>query len=693
MRTLYKIYASALCTLLYGTAYTQQYDADTALGGRSNRLEEVTVKANVIKAAKAVEETQMGRIELPVSMMKRVPALGGEPDIIKALQLTPGVKRGAEGTIGMYVRGGGNDENLILLDDATVYNAGHLLGFFSIFNTATLKDVQLYKSSFPTKFGGRLSSVLDVKTKEASLTDFKASGSIGLISSSLSVQAPIIKNKLSVMLSGRRTYIDKIYTYVPYHFYDINSKITYVVNANNRLYLSYYQGDDVLKFDESNPNADTSVLHVQSAMKLGNRVGTLRWNHMFKENKYGSDLSVSYSGFRYSIFGKAGTNMLTVHSAIRDIAVRGDIKTYAEQKHKLSSGFSVINHFFQPNVMANEGELVAILGNSKGKEIYNTEVGVYANDEVTIGSRWLLNMGMRVSGDIMPGRTYVSAEPRTALRYKVDDRSSVKASYARMTQYMHLVSSASLALPTDLWYPVTPNIKPGTSDQVSLGYYYNIANTGINLSAEVYYKKLNNLVEYREGALLIMNNDYEKELVHGKGRSYGLELFAGKTSGKFTGWLGYSLSYAHRTFDSLNRGKEYFARYDRRHDFSFVGIYDLGKHWGFSGTVVYATGTPFTGQVNQYVSPKPDLSGFEILPAYTERNKLRMSPSFRIDLDVQYKFSIGKKLQAEAHASVYNLLNRAQPYTVRRVYSNGNYKYQQPGLFGAIPTVSLNFNF
>lgn len=681
--------------LLITYAAAAQPANDTSAPVLTNKLGEVTITASAGRAQRMVEETQMGKVDLPMSMMKRVPAIAGEPDIIKALQLTPGVKRGTEGAIGMYVRGGGNDENLILLDGAPVYNAGHLLGFFSIFNTATLKDAQLYKSAFPAQYGGRLSSVLDVKTKEGSMTEFKGTAGIGLIASAFSVQGPILKDKLSFIVSGRRTYIDKVYTYIPYHFYDVNSKLTYAANSRNRFYLSMYKGDDVLKSPENNEEESDTSLQFKSGMRLNNQAATLRWNHLSGDNKYSSDLTFVYSNFNYNIHGRLGGNAVDIRSAIRDLGVKGEVRLHGNGKHKLSGGFSFFNHFFNPNIISSEGAILSELNKRKGKEIYNNEAGIYIADEYRIDDRWLANMGMHMSADFVPGKVYLNAEPRLALRYCINENSSLKMSYSKMVQYMHLVSSSSLALPTDLWYPVTSNIKPGSSHQVSAGYYYAIPSLDISLSGEVYYKWMNGLVEYKEGAVLILNNNYEKELVHGKGRSYGIELFASKTYGRFTGWIGYSLSYAHRTFDSLNNGQEYYAKYDRRHDLSVVSMYDFSKKWSMSSAIVYATGNPFTGQVNQYVLPKPDFSGFDIMPAYSGRNELRLSAAFRIDLDVQYKFRLGKRITCDAHASIYNLLNRAQPYTVRRVWDTkaNSFKYQQDGLFGIIPTATLNLNF
>lgn len=687
-----KLVNTIILLLITGLKVNAQQDT-TSKTPRSKDLQEITVSARHSNFKKQIESTQMGKLDIPVSLLAKAPSLAGEPDIIKALQLTPGVKRGSEGSIGMYVRGGGNDENLILLDGAPVYNAGHLLGFFSVFNTSSIKDVQLYKSCFPAQYGGRLSSVLDIKTKEGNMIDFKANGSLGAIASSLTVQGPIIKEKLSFMISGRRTYIDKVFKYIPYHFYDVNTKLSYIVNSRHRLYLSNYVGDDVLK---TPPGQDTlpEQERFKTGMKLGNQTATLRWNNMPEHGRYSSDLSVFYTKFKYNIYGKMGNNSMSMQSAIRDYGIKGDIRINNTRDHKFTTGFSLTNHYFNPNIVSSEGALVEKFGNSNGEQIYTTEGAAYVNDDYKIDQKWQASGGLRLSGAAVTGKTYINLEPRIGLRYLLNERSSLKASYARMNQYMHLVSSSSLVLPTDLWYPVTANIKPGTSDQVSAGYYYSLPDIGVSLSAEVYYKWMQHLTEYREGALLVGNNDYEKEMVQGKGRSYGLELFASKTTGKLTGWIGYAFSFSHRKFDELNEGKEYYSRFDRRHDISFVGMYELSKHWAISTSVLYATGTPFTGQSSQYMVPKPDFSGFDILPAYSGRNELRMSASFRIDLDLQYKFRISKHLKGDAHLSIYNVMNRAQPHRVERVWSEKKqaYTYQQTGLFGTITTGSINFN-
>lgn len=655
-------------------------------------LDGITVKASGSRQKEHVTSTQMGRIDLPVSVLLKTPAIGGEPDVIKALQLTPGVKRGTEGGIGMYVRGGGNDENLILLDGAPVYNAGHLLGFFSVFNAATLKDVQLYKSSFPAQYGGRLSSVLDVRTRDGNMNDYQGTASVGLISSALGVSGPIIRDRLSGMFAVRRTYIDKVFTYIPYHFYDANAKLCFVASPSDRIYLSTYSGDDVLSASSSTKDSNGTETQLQNSTKLGNLTGTLHWNHSDKD--LSSDISLLYTRFRYNVGGSLGANELSVRSAIADFGLRGDFKWRRDSTHQVSAGFALLRHGFRPNIIHSDGDAIEQFKSSNGLKISNTETAIYLNDVYNISKNWSLNAGLRLSLDFAEGKTYCTPEPRLAVRYTLEKQSSLKASYARMAQYMHLVSSSSLVLPTDLWYPVTANIAPGISDQISIGYYRTLENSGIMLSAEAYYKWMQHLIEYREGAQLVLNNDYEQELVRGKGRSYGIELFAGKTSGRFTGWLGYTLSFARRQFDSLNGGHEYFARYDRRHDFAAVGMYDISKRWAVSSNVVYATGSPFTGQSSQYLIPRPDFTGLEALPAYTDRNALRLSASFRIDIDLQYKFSLGKRFRGDAHLSMYNVLNRTQPSRVDRVWNEEKhtYVYQQKGLFGNITTATINIH-
>lgn len=659
----------------------------------TGELHEVVIKADRHALRRHIESTQMGLIDLPVSLLTKVPSIAGEPDIIKALQLTPGVKRGGEGTIGMYIRGGGVDENLVILDEATVYNAGHVLGFFSVFNTSALKDVQLYKSSFPAAYGGRLSGILDTRMKEGNMERFQMDASIGLISSNLTLQGPIKKDKTSFIVSARRTYLDVItFGTIPYHFYDVNAKINHVIDPQNRIYLSFYKGDDVLSIKPGN-KLDTDDL--QTSLNLGNAIGSLRWNHIFKDPRLFSNLSLIFTKFRYNIEGQFNNTSLLIASAIRDYGVKADLSFKYNSQHTILFGGQIINHFFNPNIVNTSGLQSEELKSRPGQKIYNTETALYASDDYTVSEKFSVNAGLRITGDIVPDKTYLRAEPRLAGRYLIDKRSSVKASYARMAQYMHLVGSSSISLPTDLWYPVTANIKPGTSDQVSVGYFRSIPKLNLAVSVEGYYKWMQHLIEYREGASLVLNDHYEQELVSGKGRSYGLEFFATKTAGRIQGWIGYSLSYAYRQFDALNNGNKFFARFDRRHDFSLVATYDISKRWSISGNYIYATGSPFTAQISQYIAPTPTFTNIDVLPVYGARNAQRLSGSQRIDLDFTLKSKSKRKLKSDFHIGGYNMLNAIQPGHVTRVLDEktGKFGYQQQGLFGFIPSVAINFHY
>lgn len=685
---------SLIFLLVHATILNATEHKDSSAADKPDRkvLEQVTVSASSARMTDHVETAAMGKSNIPVSMLAKTVSIGGEPDVIKALQLTPGVKRGAEGNIHMHVRGGGGDENLVLLDGAPLYNVGHMLGFFSLFNTASVRDVQMYKSAFPSSYGGRLSSVMDVSTKNGSLTDYKASASISTIASSATVQGPVIKDRLSLIASYRRTYIDKVMKDIPYYFYDVNTKAMWVINSSNRLYAGVFAGDDILQIrEQKNHEFDTTL---KTNTHLGNKLFTLRWNNIARDNKYATDVLVYHTAFRYNISGSMGGNSLAMRSSIGDLGIKADTRVYHIPGHKIGIGAALIHHTFNPNIVSTSGAELERFGNNKGVLVRNVEGAVYINDEYSINKSWLLQSGLRISGLATDKKIYLRPEPRIAARYLVDERNSVKLSYARMIQYMHQVTGSSVTLPTDLWYPATGKIQPGVSDQWSVGYYHSIPSAEIALSAEVYYKALSNVMEYKEGAQLMLNSDFEHDIVSGRGKTYGIELLATRTAGRFTGWLGYTLSYARRYFDSLNNGQPFYARHDRRHDISFVGLMDISKHWSASTTVVYSTGSPFTGQTGQYVIPAPGFSGFDAMPVYTTRNAMRLSASFRVDASLQYKFTIGNKLKGDLQLSVYNILNRTQPSNVERVWDEHKkeYKYRQTGLFGTITAGAININ-
>jgi CarboxypepD_reg-like domain/TonB-dependent Receptor Plug Domain len=668
---------------------------------KTNVIQKITVKAKAKTVKQHVQSTEMGKIDISMNTIKKMPTIFGENDVLKVMQLMPGIKRGAEGSIGMYVRGGGTDENLIQLDEATVYNAGHLLGFFSVFNSAALKDVSFYKGGFPSQYGGRLSSIMDIRMKEGNSNSWQTEGSLGLISSNLTVQGPIVKNKVSFMLSGRRTYIDKVFKAVgftlPYYFYDANAKLNWNISKRDKIFASAYFGNDVLKYSLDGSAANdtsnsTNSLDLKTASYIGNFTSTVRWNHLFKNQKIFMNTTLLQTKFQYDVsFGVAGVN-IGVRSSIQDYGLKCDLNYNPLPKHQLKFGAEILSHVFRPNISkSNDSTINAKLVD--GAIINNLEIATYIADEYTINDAVKINIGLRNSNSIGKNFGYAGLEPRANARFQLTEKQSIKASYTRMRQNMHLVSSSSLASPTDLWYPVTQNIKPGISDQIALGYFTGVEKWNTLISVEAYYKNMQNLLEYREGAVLVLNNNFEKELVKGNGNAYGVEAFIHKNQGRFTGWIGYTLSWATRQFDELNKGMRYYAKYDRRHDVSLVGMYEITKRISIAGVWVYASGNPFTARIGQHIAPNPSYTGVELIPIYGDKNSSRLSSQHRLDIDITFKNKPGKRFASEWHFGAYNVYNRAQPNRVSLTTKNGGYAYEQRGLFGIIPSIAYNFKF
>lgn len=669
------------------------------MGENQNLLGTVEISASREKVKEHVKSTEMGKLSVPIEILKKTPVLFGEADLIKAVQLLPGVKRGGEGSIGMYVRGGGNDENLILLDEAPVYNIGHALGFLSVFNTNAIKSVDLYKGAFPAQYGGRLSSILDVRMREGNDQKFGVQGSIGNIATNLSVEGPLVKGKSSFILSGRRSYIDKLVNLVvknglPYYFYDFNAKINYKLSERDRIFVSGYFGRDVLAV--TGTESDTSNLEVGVGTNIGNFTVTTRWNHIYKNQKLFHNLTLIRSQFRYRIEGGGFGNSILIRSSIDDVGVKMDFDYRPNSVTNVKFGGNVINHQFRPNLISVQGAISDDLKGKPSKDITSQEMALFGSYDRDLNARWKVNGGLRLSGSTVQKVFYANLEPRLGARYAIDERQSIKMGYARMAQYLHLVSSSTVVLPTDLWYPVTKNVKPSHSDQVSAGYFtYVGGEQSVQISVETYYKWMSNQIEYREGARLILNDNYEQELVRGNGRGYGVELLVQKNTGKLSGWIGYSLSWATRNFPDLNKGETYYAKYDRRHDFSLVTNYDFTKRFGVSAAWVYSSGSPFTPIVAKYVQPLPNYSGIELLPIYPLRNSYRLNASHRLDIDFVLRGRKRHRYQGEWHIGAYNLYNRAQPNRVVLTFDDktGKEKYQERGLFGIIASLSYQFKF
>jgi hypothetical protein len=656
------------------------------------RLSEVTVSAVRDEQKEEVQSTQMGMIKIPIERIKNIPTIGGETDIIKVMQLLPGVKRGGEGQNGMFVRGGTSDGNLILLDEAVVYNVSHLFGFFSVFNNDALRDVTMIKGGFPASYGGRLSSVMDVRMKEGDPEKYHAEGGIGLLSSRLTLQGPIIKNRMSFMISGRRSYIDKVFkatgSVLPYYFYDLNTKLNYKISDRDRLFLSTYQGDDVLDAGD-----EESVF--EGGFKIGNVTTTLRWNHLYNSKLF-SNLSLIFTRFRYDVEASVPGNSFFVSSNITDAGVKLDYDYYKSLKSHITYGISVVGHTFRPNVINTTGSISDLLKSREGDVINTGETGLYINNERSLDSIPVkISYGVRLSLLGARDTGYGGLEPRLAVSYSFSEASSVKASYTRMNQYMHLVSSSSFALPTDLWYPVTKKVKPQVADQIALGYTRSLKKANCMFIAEAYYKWMRNLIEYRPGAVLILNDNYEDELISGQGRGYGLELFLNKTGTRFSGWIGYTISWSDRQFGEINNGKRFYSKYDRRHDISVVGTYDFTRRFSFGLVWVYSTGSRFTPVNGQFFMPNASLTSVDVLNLYPARNSIELPPSHRLDINFIIRRKPGRKWEGEWHIGAYNAYNRAQPYRIRVVpgSSPGTYKYQAEGLFGFIPSIAYNFKF
>ena len=674
----------------------------------AEQLEEIVVNSkkkndNVTKAVMGVEKLSMREINL-------LPVLLGERDVLKSIQLLPGIKSAGEGNSGFFVRGGGADQNLILLDEAPVYNASHLLGFFSTFNSDAIKDVTLYKGGMPAQYGGRLSSVVDIKMKDGNNKDFDVSGGVGLISSRLNIEGPIVKDKGSFIISGRRTYADAFLKLAPdsalknntLYFYDFNLKANYTLGKKDRLYLSGYFGRDVLGFGET------------FSTDWGNKTATLRWNHLIS-NKIFSNTSLIYSDYSYKIKIKSGTDKFIITSQIRDVNIKQDFDYFITNSSKIKFGGNLIRHTVSPGRI--EAEATSNLKSSVIQYRYSWESALYASHELAVNDKINVVYGLRLSNltPTGPGNfynydqnglvtdtlkyksgevvaSYWNIEPRASASYQFTAASSLKASYNRNVQNLHLLTNATTSTPNDLWIPSTKNVKPEIADQVSIGYYQNFKDNQYEFSVESYYKNLQNQIDYRNGAELQANDNVESELVYGTGRAYGIELLVKKKLGRLSGWVGYTLSKTERKFTEINNGNYFNARQDRPHDLSVVGIYKLSTRWTLSGTFVYSTGNAVTFPSGKYRINE------QTVFLYTERNGYRMPAYHRLDLaaTVENKKNTKRKYQSSWTFGVYNAYGRANAFSIAfKDDPNDASKTvaEQTALFKLVPSVSWNFKF
>jgi hypothetical protein len=703
------------------------------LGVKSQDFQEITISA---KQGENVNSTKMGQIELDIEKIKTLPAFMGEVDVIKAIQLLPGVSSVSEGGQGFYVRGGGPDQNLVLLDEGVVYNAAHLFGFFSVFNSDAVKSVNLIKGGMPANFGGRMSSVLEVHMNEGNNKKFHVKGGIGVISSRLTIEGPLVKNKGSFIISARRTYIDLImkaaipdsspFAGSSYFFYDVNAKFNYKLGDKDRIFLSGYYGKDVFSFKDNKGGFGVN-------MPWGNGIAALRWNHLFT-NKLFMNVTGTFSDYMFKFGSQQDQFRFELASGIRDVGGKVDFSYFPNSKHRMKWGADYIYHTFTPSSVSAQSDSV-VFDTGSPQKLYSHESAIYALDDFDLNEKLRLNIGFRYSmyqhvgpftryikGDISKPDTainyskgdvlkfYHGLEPRLSFRWLLDEKSSIKAGYSYNYQYVHLTSLSAVSLPTDIWFPSTDKVKPQQGWQGSVGYFRNFKDNKYEFSVEAYYKGMNNLIEYKEGALPgdNVNDNTDNLLVFGKGWAYGIEFFLKKSVGKFTGWIGYTWAKTERKFPDLNNGDVYAAKYDRRHDLSIVGTYKLNERWTFSSAFIYATGNTLTLPTSWYIQDQ------NLLYNYGARNSTRMAPYHRLDISATLydkptkmvtdkatgkEIEVKKNFRSDWSFSVYNVYNRSNPFFLY-VDSNGNFSsgdfkitVKQVSLFPIIPSVTWNFQF
>lgn len=685
----------------------------------------VTMQTVVIKGKAAdenVTKNEMSVVKMNVETIEKIPALMGEVDVIKAIQLLPGVSSAGEGSTGFSVRGGGTDQNLILLDEATVYNGSHLMGFFSVFNHDIVKDVKLYKGDIPARFGGRLSSLLDIRQKEGNMKKFSGKGGIGTISSRLTLETPIVKDKASIVVAGRRSYAD---LFLPLsnnedlhnnqlYFWDLNGKINYKINDNNRLFLSRYEGRDVMGIEgqeEEEPDVGLS---------FGNTTITLRWNHLFNDKLFSNYTYVrSHYDYLFDLDDPEGLVGFDWTSDMRENSLKADFGYFLNPKNTIRFGGSATLHDFEPGAFKPDDQ-ESIFIDIDIPESKALSYSFYASNEQKIGPLLTIDYGLRFSifqsmgkstvfefdksdpfeyevidtmnydkGDVY--NTYTGFEPRVGLTYKLNEFSSIKASYARTYQYVHLASNANVGTPLDVWLPSSPNIKPQEADQYAIGYFRNFMDNMLEGSIELYYKDMRNQIDFKDHAWITGNPKIEGEMRFGGATAYGLEFLLRKQQGKLTGFLSYTYSFAEREVDAINKGKPYTPPYNKPHEVSVIASYELSKKLDLAATWVYSTGTPVTFPAGGYKYNN------QWIPYFTKRNTYRMPDYHRLDLSCTWELGKIREEKFWHHNlvfSIYNAYNRHNAFSIEfEEQEDGDRKAIKTYLFPVVPAVTYNFNF
>jgi hypothetical protein len=695
-------------TLAINIHHNQQHNF--TLAASTAELSEVVVQGQQTLKEK-LQSTQMGVEHLSIREAKLLPALFGEVDILKTLQLKPGVQSGGEGSSGLFVRGGSADQNLVLVDNVLVYNPNHLFGLFSVFNSDAVQSVDLYKAGFPAQFGGRLSSVVDVKLREGDREKFVTTGGIGLISSRLSFEGPIQKGKGSFIVSGRRTYFD-VFTRainranagkedwrpIPdYYFYDFNAKANYTLGEKDQLFFTGYLGRDIFGF--TSPNG------FQANFTWGNTLGALRWQHVFSP-KLTVNTTASATSYKYNLGNSIDQFSFDLGSTILDYNLRTDVDYLASDRHTLKFGASLTHHQFGVGRLQRSSQDNSV---NFGSDVNyaGQEGALYATDNIKVTDKLQAELGLRATGFQSSPNRFGGLEPRASARYSLSDNISLKGSYALMYQYVHLVSNSGASLPTDIWYPSRLSVKPERSQQVSTGASFLLGDGKFLLTDEVYYKWASNQIDFKDGAQIFANNDLDSQFLFGRGWAYGNELYLEKKTGKTTGWIGYTLAWTKRNFPpqlgttGINNGQDFYPNYDRRHNINVVVMHELNPRITFTASFVYTSGAPTTLPFGRFALQDIYQGGIQAVPVYPDRNSYRMIPYHRLDLGMVYKLSpsrIGG--QRDLTFSIYNAYNRRNAYFIyfeqtrdKATDKVTGYRAQQVSLFPFIPSVTYNFKF
>lgn len=661
-----------------------------------NQLQEVEVIGQRQLQQDVVQSNRTSTYRLTQEDVRMLPTLGGEADVIKVLQLLPGMVRGVEGSSDLFVRGGAADQNLVLLDDVPIYNPSHMLGFLSVFNPDILSTVESINGGFPAQFGGRLSSILNIETVDRLANQTHVSADVGLIASRIFVEQPLVKEKASVWVAARRTYIDQVVKAVstdelPYYFYDINGKLIFKPSSRDRVELSYYTGIDELELFRDRNNDGDGFL---TAYNAGNTSLSAQWNHVVN-NRWNTRLSLMRALYQYDIRNAFEENELSARSDIEDYGIRFQVHGDSVWGGAITTGVDWIRHDVSPNVINAQGGFASFFESGSTPAQAVQEVAAYTQYDWRMQQRWQFSTGLRLSLAAVRRTTYINPEPRLSIRYALGDQQALKFSYARMVQYMHRISNTAVTSPTDIWYPVTATIRPQRAHQVALAWQRHWDKHQVLLSLEGYYKSMDNLIGYEEGTNLFLNNDFTSKLIQGRGRAYGIEVLLRKDAGRLTGWISYTIAWSWRQFDQINQGQWFHARYDRRHNGALVLQYALSPRWSLSGVWEYISGSRFTPVIGQYTVLAPTLTGVDLVPIYADINSVKLADSHRLDVGIKFRAKPERRIQWQWYAGVYNVYNRANPIgiTIEADEATNTLRYEQPGLFGLIPFISYGIRF